>query len=154
ELYAQQQSQGGEELERLTREQQQGAAEAAALEDTRAALERDCVEREEAFATLDRVMKELVQQRTAALAEEDRGREDVLNLTVLVANTEQTLMQLANGIQEAADREDRMTREREDVRAQHVTALDKRQALQQASRDAEQLVAELRRKQQGVEEES
>ncbi len=154
ELYAQQQSQGGEELERLTREQQQGAAEAAALEDTLAALERDCVEREEAFATLDREMKELVQQRTAALAEEDRGRQDVLNLTVLVANTEQTLMQLAARIQEAADREDRMTREREDIRAQHVTAMDKRQALQQASRDAEQLVAELRRKQQGVEEES
>ena len=33
ELYAQQQSQGGEELERLTQEQKQGAAEAAALED-------------------------------------------------------------------------------------------------------------------------
>src|SRR4029079_12789791 len=154
ELYAQQQSQGGEELERLTREQQQGAAEAAALEDTLATLERDCVEREEAFATLDREMKELVQQRTAALAEEDRGREDVLNLTVLVANTEQTLMQLATRIQEAADREDRMTREREDIRARHVTSLKTRQTFQQASRDDEQLVSELRRKQQGFVEES
>src|SRR6476646_10214684 len=109
ELYAQQQSQGGEELERLTREQQQGAAEAAALEDTLATLERDCVEREEAFAMPDREMKELVQQRTSALAEEDRGRQDVLNLTVLVANTEQTLVQLATRIAEAVDREDRMT---------------------------------------------
>ena len=154
ELYAQQQSQGGDELERLTLGQKQGAAEAAALEETLVALERDCVEREQAFATLDRKMKELVQQRTAALAEEDRGRQDVLNLAVLVANTEQTLIQLAARIQEAADREDRMTREREDVRLQHVTAMDKRQALEQASHDAEQLVAELRRKQQGVEEES
>jgi chromosome segregation protein len=154
ELYAQQQSQGGEELERLTREQQQGAAEAAALEDTLATLERDCVEREQVFAMLDREMKELVQQRTATLAEEDRGRQDVLNLAILVANAEQTLMQLATRIEEAADREDRMTREREDVRAQHVTAMDKRQTLQQASRDAEQLVTELRRTQLGVEEES
>jgi chromosome segregation protein len=154
ELYAQQQSQGGEELERLTREQQQGAAEAAALEDTLATLERDCVEREQVFAMLDREMKELVQQRTAALAEEDRGRQDVLNLAVLVANAEQTLMQLATRIEEAADREDRMIREQEDVRVQHVTAMDKRQTLQQASRDAEQLVTELRRKQLGVEEES
>jgi chromosome segregation protein len=106
------------------------------------------------FAMLDREMKELVQQRTAALAEEDRGRQDVLNLAVLVANAEQTLMQLATRIEEAADREDRMIREQEDVRVQHVTAMDKRQTLQQASRDAEQLVTELRRKQLGVEEES
>ncbi len=154
ELYAQQQSQGGQELERLTQEQKQGAAEAATLEDTLAALERECAEREQVFATLDREMKELVQQRTAALAEEERGRQDILNLAVLVANTEQTLVQLAARIQEAADREARLAREREDFRLQHVTATDKRQALQQASHDAEQLVADLRRQRQGVEEES
>ena len=154
ELYAQQQSQGGQELERLTQEQKQGAAEAAALETALAALERECAEREQVFATLDREMKELVQQRTAALAEEERGRLDVLNLAVLVANTEQTLVQLAARIQEAADREGRLAREREDFRLQHVTATDKRQALQQASHDAERLVVDLRRQQQGVEEES
>ena len=154
ELYAQQQSQGGQELERLTQEQQQGATEAAALEDALAALERECAEREQVFATLDREMKELVQQRTAALAEEERGRQDVLNLAVLVANTEQALVQLAARIQEAADREGRLAREREDFRLQHVTATDKRQMLQQASHDAEGLVADLRRQQQGIEEES
>ena len=154
ELYAQQQSQGGEELERLTQEQKQGAAEAATLEAALAALERECAEREQVFATLDREMKELVRQRTAALAEEERGRQDVLNLAVLVANTEQTLVQLATRIQEAADREGRLACEREDFRLQHVTATDKRQALQQASHDAERLVADLRRQQQGVEDES
>jgi len=154
ELYVQQQTQGGEELERLTQEQQQGAAEAAALEDMLAALERECTEREQVFATLDREMKELVHQRTSALAEEERGRLDVLNLAVLVANTEQTLVQLTARIREAADREGRLTREREDFRLQHVTATDKRQALQQACHDAEQLVGELRRQRQGVDEES
>jgi chromosome segregation protein len=154
ELFAQQQSQGGQELERLTQEQQQGAAEAAVLEDALAALERECAEREQVFATLDREMKELVQQRTAALAEEERGRLDVLNLAVLVANTEQTLVQLAARMQEAADREGRLAREREDFRLQHVSAADKRQALQQASCDAERSVADLRRQQQAVEEES
>jgi chromosome segregation protein len=154
ELYAQQQSQGGQELERLTQEQQQGAAEAVALEAALAALEQECAEREQVFATLDLEMKELVQQRTAALAEEERGRRDVLNLAVLAANTEQTLVQLAARIQEVADREDRLAREREDFRLQQVTATDQRQALQQASHDAERLVADLRRRQQGVEEES
>ncbi len=154
ELYAQQQSQGGQELERLTQEQKQGAAEATTLESALAALERECAEREQVFATLDREMKELVQQRTAALAEEERGRLDVLNLAVLVANTEQTLVQLAARIQEAVDREGRLACEREDFRQQHVTATDKRQALQQASHDAECLMVDLRRQQQGVEEES
>ena len=154
ELYTQQQSQGGQELERLSQEQEQGAAEAAALEDTLAVLDRECAEREQVFATLDREMKELVHQRTVALAEEERGRLDVLNLAVLVANTEQTLVQLAARIQEAADREGRLAREREDFRLQHVTATDKRQALQQACHDTEHLVAALRRQRQGVEEES
>jgi chromosome segregation protein len=61
---------------------------------------------------------------------------------------------LAARIQEATDREGRLAREREDFRLQHVTATDKRQAIQQACHDAEQLVADLRRQQQGVEEEN
>ncbi len=154
ELYVQQQSQGGQELERLTQEQQQSAAEAASLEDMLVALERECTEREQAFATLEGEMKELVQQRTAVLAEEERGRRDVLNLAVLVANTEQTLVQLATRIQEATDREARLIREQEDFRSQHVTAADKRQTLQQACQEAEQLVADLRRQRQAVEESS
>ena len=154
ELYAQQQSQGGEELERLVQEQRQGAAEAAALEETLATLERECAEREQVFTTLDREMKELVQQRTTTLAEEERGRGDVLGLAVLVANTEQALVQLATRIQEAAAREDRSARERENFQLQHVTATDKRQGLQQACHDAERLVADLRLQQQEVEEKS
>jgi hypothetical protein len=55
----QQRGQGREELERLTLEQQQGAAEAAALEETLATLDRECVEREQVFTELDREMKEL-----------------------------------------------------------------------------------------------
>ena len=154
ELYEQQQSQGREELERFTQDQKQGAAEAAALEETLVTLDRECAEREQVFATLDREMKELVQQRTAALAEEERGRRDILDLTVLVANTEQTLAQLAARIQESMDREGRLVREREDIQLQHVTATDECQALQQACHGAEQLVADLHRQRQGVEEES
>ncbi|MCE9534854.1 MAG: hypothetical protein K8R65_00370, partial [Nitrospirae bacterium] len=154
ELYVQQQSQGGQELERLTQEQVQGMAEIAALEGLLVALERECTEREQAFATLEQEMKELVHQRTVALAEEERGRRDVLNLAVLVANTEQTLVQLAARIQEATDREVRLAREREDFQLQHVTTTDKREALKQACQEAEQLVVDLRRQKQGVEEES
>ena len=154
ELYAQQQSQGRQELERLTQEQKQGADEVATLEEALASLERECAEREQVFATLDREMKELGHQRSAVLAEEERGRQDVLNLAILAANTEQTLVQLAARIQEAADREGRLASEREDFRLQHETATDKRQALRQASHDAEQLVSSLRLQRQAVEEEN
>src|SRR5262245_26261053 len=41
ELYSQQQSQGGQELERLTQEQKQGAADVASLEEALASLERE-----------------------------------------------------------------------------------------------------------------
>ena len=153
ELYAQQQSQERQELERLAQEQKQSATEAAALEDALAVFERECVQREQVFETLDREMKELVQQRTAALAEEERGRVDVLNLAVLVANTEQSLTQLTARIREAEDREGRSAREREDFHQQHVSASDARQALQLAFQEAEQLVGDLRRQQQGIEEE-
>jgi chromosome segregation protein len=88
------------------------------------------------------------------LAEEERGRQDVLNLAILAANTEQTLAQLAARIQEAAAREGRLASEREDFRLQHETATDKRQALRQASHDAEQLVSSLRLQRQAVEEEN
>ena len=154
ELYEQQQSQGREELERLTQEQKQGAAEAVAIEDTLATLERECAEREQVFAALDREMKELVQRKTAALAEEERGRRDVLDLAVLVANTEQALVQLSARIQESADREGRLLREQEDVQRQHVTATDTCQALQHTCHDAERLVADLQRQRQEVEAES
>ena len=152
ELYAQQQSQERQELERLVQEQKQNVTEAEALEETLAAFERECAQRERVFETLDREMKELAQQRTAASAEEERGRLDVLNLAVLVANTEQTLLQLTARIREAEDREGRSAREREDFHLQHVTASDTRQALQQASQEAERLVADLRRQRQGIEE--
>ncbi|MDH4187381.1 MAG: AAA family ATPase, partial [Nitrospira sp.] len=152
ELYAQQQSQGGEELERLMQEQQQGVAEAASLGDMLVALERECAEREQAFAALELEMKELVQQRSAVLAEEERGRRDVLNLAVSVANTEQALVQLAARIQEATAREARLAREQEDFHLQHATATEKRQALQQACEETERLVAGLRDQKQGVEE--
>jgi len=99
-------------------------------------------------------VKELVPATNRALAEEERG---VWTCSkpggYWFANTEQTLVQLAARIQEAAEREGRLAREREDF-ACRCYGNGQVSVLQQASHDAEQLVDDLRRQRQGVEEES
>ena len=75
-------------------------------------LDQALTEQEQALAGLDREMKGLVHQRAAALQEEERGRMDVLNLAVPVANTEQSLSQLTLRSQEVSERDGRLARER------------------------------------------
>ena len=154
ELYEQQRVQGQEDLERLGREQEQLKQAEAALLTELEQLEQALTEREEALTDLDREMKALAHQRAAALQEEERGRADVLNLAVLVANTEQSLSQLTVRVQEVAERDGRLTREREEIQSQHDTAMNRRQTLHQACEAAEHIVANLRRQQQQVEQKS
>jgi len=89
ELYHQQQRQALEDRERLLHGQAQAKDAEAALLSELEGLERECHDREQALGALDHELKGLVQQRAAALQEEERGRTDVLNLAVLVANAEQ-----------------------------------------------------------------
>jgi len=152
ELYEQQQQQALEERERLSREQAQAKEAEASLLTELERLERDCHEREQALGALDQEMKALLQQRAAALQEEERGRTDVLNLAVLVANAEQNLVQLNARTEEVAARDGRLAREREDIQSQHDTALDKQQQLQEACQAAEQIVLDLRRRHQETEQ--
>lgn len=154
ELFEQQQIHGGEELDQLTKEQEQLKDAEAALCETLDRLERETAEREEALAVLDQEMKELVKQRAAAVQEEERGRLDVLNLAVLVANTEQNLSQLALRIQEVTQRDGRLAREREEMQTQHDATMDRREALQRECLQSEQIVVDLRQQQQQVEENS
>jgi chromosome segregation protein len=152
ELYEQQRMQGGQELDRLTQEQERVKEAEEALLTTIETLEQELADREEILATLDLDMKGLVQKRAAALQEEERGRLDVLNLAVLVANTEQRLSQLAMRVQEISERDGRVTREREEIQAQHDATIDKQQTLQRDCQEAERVVTDLRQQQQQIEE--
>jgi chromosome segregation protein len=144
ELYEQQQRQSVDDRERLVGEQEQNnGAETALLADLED-LERVCQEREQSLEALDREMKVLQHQRAATLQEEERGRTDVLNLAVLVANAEQSLAQLTARAEEVAARDGRLAREREDVQGQHDSALEKQHKLQEACHAAEQTVLDLR----------
>ncbi len=152
DMYEEQRVQGGLELERLTQAQEQVKAAETELVAALETLERDLAEREQVLAGLDHEMKSLLHQRAAAVQEEERGRLDVLNLAILVANTEQSLSQLALRAQEIAERDGRLAREREEVQAQHDSTREKRQALEQACRETEAVVNDLRLRQQQVEE--
>jgi chromosome segregation protein len=149
-LFEEQLVQERQELDRLTEEQRRLKSEIVALEEALATLERESAEREEAVAALDRDMKSLLHQRSTALAEEERGRIDVLNLAVLVANTEQSLVSLAARMQDSVERDKRLVRERVEAETHQAVVRDKQQELQVACCDAEQLVETLRQRHQQV----
>ena len=134
ELFERQRAQAAQEMARLESDQEQVRTEIEELRAMLLQLEGDIVEQEAQFQQLDVETKALAGQRAAAVAEEERARRDVLNLAVLVANTEQSLTQLTARQQETAVRSERVSRERE-VLVQQVSALDEQQHLLIAQRE-------------------
>lgn len=154
DMFEQQLSQGSQNLDRLKREQDQMRADEADVIAAISKLEEELKEREQSLLSCDQEMKGLLRQRVTALQEEERGRLDVLNLAVLVANTEQSLSQLASRVQEVSERDGRLAREREEIQAQHDATMDKRHALERACQEAEQAATDLRDRQQQVNQKS
>lgn len=134
ELFERQRVQAAQEMDRLAADQAQAQSE---IEDLRAMLlqlEGDIVEQEGQFQKLDVEAKSLAGHRAAATAEEERARKDVLNLAVLVANTEQSLTQVTARQQEAGERAEKVSREREALTEQ-IALLDEQRHLLIAQRD-------------------
>jgi chromosome segregation protein len=125
-LFEQQREQTSQELGRLVEQREQAARAVDQLQARLAEIEADMVAQEQNFSTLDRTVQQLASQRAAAAAAEERGRLDVLNLAVLVANTEQGLAQMEGKLDELATREQRAQRDREELE-QALTALSDRQ---------------------------
>src|SRR5690606_29665700 len=91
-------------------------------------------EQEGQLQQADGEAKALAGHRAAAVAEEERARKDVLNLAVLVANTEQSLTQVRVRQQETSARAERVSREREQLEAQ-AAGLDEQRELLAAQRE-------------------
>lgn len=152
ELYEQQRTQSAAELERAKQEQEHLASAETALERTLETLAQELLEQEQTLAGLDQEMKTLTHQRTGTVQEEERAREDVMNLAVLVANAEQTLSQLTVRSEEIAQREHRLGREREELDGQRQAATEKRRTLLESCEEAKHTVGTLREQQGAVEE--
>ena len=134
ELFERQRVQASQEMERLAGDQEQAQVEIEDLRATLLQLDGDIVEQEAQFQQADAEAKALAVHRAAAVSEEERARKDVLNLAVLVANTEQSLAQVTARQQETSARAERVSREQEQMVAQ-VAGLDEQRELLAAQRE-------------------
>lgn len=134
ELFERQRVQAAQEMDRLAADQAQVQAELEGLRAMLVQLEAAIAEQEGQFQELDVEVKSLAGHRAAATAEEERARKDVLNLAVLVANTEQSLVQVAARQREAGERAERISREREALTEQ-VALLEEQRHLLVAQRE-------------------
>ena len=143
ELNEQQRVQAAQELERFTGERQQANVEVEQLQSRLAQLEVEIVQQEAGYEGLEKQTQSLTTHRASALAEEERGRLDVLNLAVLVANTEQTLTQLTARGEEVAVRQERTIRENEVFERQLALLSDQQETLMSQRLDVEQRITSL-----------
>ena len=154
QLFGQQQVQESAELEELVRSQGQVSEALQTIEASLRSVEEEMTLRVQALEELDQELMRLVSQRAAAVAEEERGRKDVLQLAVLVANTEQAISQLARRMEDLVGRGARLTAEREELGRQRATAIDRHEALRKEYGEADRRVSELRGELRAVQEES
>ncbi len=154
QLFSQQQVQESAELEELVRSQEQMVGTLQTIESSLVRLEEDVTRRSQALTELDQEMARLLDQRAAAVAEEERGRTDLLQLAVLVANTEQSISQLAKRMEDFTTRATRLTMERDEFRSQRESSLARHETLREEYGRADRLVATLQADQRAVKEES
>ncbi|MCC2639828.1 MAG: putative Chromosome segregation protein Smc [Nitrospira sp.] len=134
ELFERQRVQAAQEMDRLAADREQARTEIEELRGMSLQLEGDIAQQEKRFQELDAEAKSLSGHRAAAVAEEERARRDVLNLAVLVGNTEQSLEQVTARRQETVARSERVSRERESL-VEQVAGLDEQRHLLSAQRE-------------------
>ncbi len=153
-LFGQQQVQESAELEELVRSQSQVSETLQTIEASLRSVEEDMTLRVQTLEELEQELMRLVGQRAAAVAEEERGRKDVLQLAVLVANTEQAISQLARRMEDLVGRGARLTAEREELGGQRAVAIDRHESLRKEYGEADRRVSELREELRAVQEEA
>lgn len=154
QLFEQQQAQESTELDELVRAQAELVTALAAIDAALASVEQDMDQREQALRELDQEMERLMHQRAAAVAEEERGRQDILQLAVLVANTEQSVAQLTARLTELDQRGERLSAQQRELQAQRTEALNRHELLREEYGAADRLVGSLRSQTHSVQAEA
>ncbi|MBP8116346.1 MAG: chromosome segregation protein SMC [Nitrospira sp.] len=143
ELFERQRLQAAQEMERLAADREQAQTEIETLRAMLLQLEGDIAAQEAQFHQADVEAKSLAGHRSSAVAEEERARKDVLNLAVLVANTEQSLTQITTRQQETTARAERLSREQEQLVAQGAGLDQQRDVLAAQREEASGRIQEL-----------
>ncbi len=150
QLFEQQQGQESAELAELSRSQDELRSALGTIESSLSSMADEMEAREQALGELDREYEQVLRQRASSVDEEERGRQDILQLAVLVANTEQSMIQLSVRTQELADRGDRLTCEQQELEAQRAAAVSRHDMLREEYGAADRLVTSLRDEHQTV----
>jgi len=154
QLFSQQQAQESAELEALARSHDDLRTSLQTIESSLVSVEEEMTARDAVLSGLEQEMAQLIHQRASALAEEERGRKDVLQLAILVANTEQGIAQLANHMQALAERGSRIRSEQDDLRAQREAAIRRHEAVRSEHGEADRRVTALREEQRSVQQDA
>ncbi len=154
QLFSQQQAQESAELDNLARSHDDLLASLQTIESSLVSVEEELTARDTVLHELEQEMTQLIHQRASAVAEEERGRKDVLQLAILVANTEQGIAQLANRMQALAERGTRLRSEQDDLRTQREAAIRRHEDVRNEYGEADRRVTTLREAQRSVQQEA
>ncbi len=144
-LYEQQRTQAVEELTRLGREQEQGAADIAGLRTRLSRAEAGIIERERALAELEDTAQGLAARRAAAAEEVERARRGILDITVRVTSAENSLAGLGSRREEALRRAERLMDEMTDLEGQRTRARERLQEIVRTRETGERRLHDLQR---------
>ncbi len=147
-LYEQQQAQAAQELQRLAEEQHRASAEADRLRLTLSECDAEIAERTGRLAELEATAQQASEQRSTVESEEERLRQDILQLTVRVTGGEHALTQLAERERETVRRAERLTGEQVEIDRERTALLEKARGLQAQGRENEDRRLEFQRARQ------
>ena len=154
ELYKQQRAQALVDSTRLGREHQQVAADLAELRTKLSRIDADIAEGSRVLSELEQNERALAARRAAAVEEEERARQGILDITVRTTHEENNLARLEAQREEARRRADRLAEEQAEVGTQRADSFERLRGFAQGREEAERLRGNLQREKDAAAQET
>lgn len=145
ELYKQQRAQTLVDLTRLGREREQVVADLAELRTKLSQTDANIAEGSRVLSELEQNEQGLATRRAAAVEEEERARQGILDITVRTTNEENNLARLEAQREDARRRADRLAEEQAEMDIQRADSFKRLHGFAQGREDADRLLQDLRR---------
>ena len=145
ELYKQQRAQALGDSTRLGREREQASADLAELLTKLSRIDADIADGSRVLSELEQNEQVLAARRAAAVEEEERARQGILDVTVRTTNEENNLARLEAQREEARRRADRLAEEQAEMDSQRTDSFKRLRGFVQDRKEAERLRGDLQR---------